>query len=180
MTLPDPSTIVPASLPSVPLKNRRLLPRHAAIYFVLGPDNALLYVGRSIALKQRWFSHHALSKLTAAGEVRIAWLEVKDSEFLSDLEVLCIKHFQPEMNRETTFRKRAKEREGIKAGELRINRLDDKTHRAAKMLAAHQGVSLNKFVLDAIELHCTRVALKTGLSEQILKLGNGKGEGKGK
>lgn len=64
--------------------------------------------------------------------------------------------------------------------ELRINRLDDMTHRIAKTLAAHQGVSLNKFVLDAITSHCMRVAHKAGLTEQIIKMGYPKEEGKGK
>jgi uncharacterized protein (DUF1778 family) len=64
--------------------------------------------------------------------------------------------------------------------ELRISRLDDMTHRIAKMLAAHQGVSLNKFMLDAITAHCMRVAHKAGLTEEVIKMGNGKGVDRGK
>jgi hypothetical protein len=52
--------------------------------------------------------------------------------------------------------------------ELRINRLDEATHRAAKMLAAHKKISLNKFVLDAIHHECIRIARKEGLVDAVL------------
>lgn len=53
--------------------------------------------------------------------------------------------------------------------ELRINRMADETHAAAKFLAARLGVSLNKFCLDAIHHECLRVAHKQGLTEAVLK-----------
>ena len=58
---------------------------------------------------------------------------------------------------------------GVEKMELRINRMDDETHAAAKFLAARMGVSLNKFCLDAIRDECLRVAIQHGLGNQLLK-----------
>ena len=52
--------------------------------------------------------------------------------------------------------------------EIRITQLDDTTHRAAKILAAHTGVSLNTFLCDAIHHECLRVAHQRGLTELVI------------
>ena len=53
--------------------------------------------------------------------------------------------------------------------EIRITQLDDTTHRAAKILAAHLGVSLNKFLCDAIHAHTLRVAHQRRLTELVIQ-----------
>lgn len=42
-------------------------------------------------------------------------------------------------------------------------------HAAAKTVAAHLGVSLNKFVLDAIQARCLFIAHREGITERVLR-----------
>ena len=51
---------------------------------------------------------------------------------------------------------------------IEIQNLHDTTHRAAKILAAHTGVSLNTFLCDAIHHECLRVAHQRGLTELVI------------
>jgi hypothetical protein len=41
-------------LPAIAFEDRRNLPDTPAVYFVLDGDNAVLYVGQSISIAQRW------------------------------------------------------------------------------------------------------------------------------
>jgi plasmid stability protein len=41
---------------------------------------------------------------------------------------------------------------------LQIRDIDEATHRRAKILAAHLGISLNAFLRDAIGRECNRIA----------------------
>lgn len=52
---------------------------------------------------------------------------------------------------------------------IQIRNVSEETHRAAKILAAHTGVSLNKFYLDAIHHECLRVAHQRGLTETVIR-----------
>ncbi len=57
------TTIGLVALPSLPLDERRDLPDTAAIYFVLAGD-AVLYVGQSVNVRQRWTVSLGLSRWT--------------------------------------------------------------------------------------------------------------------
>lgn len=94
-----PTTIAPSGLPSLPLADRRDLPDTAAIYFVLAGD-AVLYIGQSTSLRQRWVAHHRLKQLNQRGGCRIAWMTVDDAGLLGELERACIAHFSPMLNSE--------------------------------------------------------------------------------
>ncbi len=94
----NPSTIDPLALPSLPLLERRHLPKCPAIYFAL-EGNKVLYIGRTNNLNQRWTIHHRWQQLQAThGEVRIAWLECSNISLLSSIEDALIEHFQPLLN----------------------------------------------------------------------------------
>ena len=91
-------TVDPLALPSLPLVTRGELPNCPAIYFVLNGD-AVLYIGRTNNLYQRWIAHHRWHQLKAmSGDIRIAWLQCGDAKRLSDIETALIKHFQPSLN----------------------------------------------------------------------------------
>src|ERR1044071_961698 len=86
------------ALPSLPLDQRQDLPNVSAIYFVLDPCYALLYIGRAASLRQRWYQHHRLAQLLDLPSVRIAWLQVADRAQLDALEHDCIAKFKPSLN----------------------------------------------------------------------------------
>ncbi len=110
-----PITITPSALPSLPLNERRDLPDTAAIYFVL-TGTAVLYIGQSVSLWQRWLAHHRLSQLNEYGCCRIAWMQVDDVSLLDGIERACIAHFNPLLNDQDTAGGRA-----VKEGEEWVN-----------------------------------------------------------
>src|SRR4051794_23714059 len=85
----------PTELPSLPLAQRSELPSAPGVYFVLGEDNEVLYIGQSISLLRRWavFTHGKLSELKKLGNVRLAWIEMEATEALGDVESVLIRHF---------------------------------------------------------------------------------------
>ncbi|MEI2582370.1 GIY-YIG nuclease family protein [Scytonema sp. PRP1] len=92
------STIDPLTLPSLPLGERKQLPRCSAVYFVLA-ENRILYIGKTVNLLQRWAAHHRWSEFVKLfPTVRIAWLECSDETLLTEIEPLLIKEFSPELN----------------------------------------------------------------------------------
>jgi len=50
-----------------------------------------------------------------------------------------------------------------------IRNFDDSLHTAAKTVAAHEGVSLNKFILDAIQARCLLIAHKEKITERVIR-----------
>lgn len=52
---------------------------------------------------------------------------------------------------------------------IQIRDIDETTHRAAKILAAHMGISLDKFFCDAIHAHTLRMAHARGLTDTVLR-----------
>lgn len=95
----NPSSIDPLALPSLSLAARSQLPPCPAVYFVLEGER-VLYVGKSVNLRQRWLAHHRYKQLKAISSVRIAWLECSDPSLLPKIEVALIEYFQPSLNGE--------------------------------------------------------------------------------
>lgn len=94
----NPETVDPLALPSLPLATRAELPNCPAIYFVLNGD-AVVYIGRTNNLYQRWVAHHRWHQLKLmTGDIRIAWLECSDASLLSEIETALIEHFKPSFN----------------------------------------------------------------------------------
>ena len=98
MSVLAPETIDLTALPFIPLEQRALLPNIPAIYFVLGTDNHVLYIGRAAFLRQRWHKHHRLEEFLLMAHITIAWFAVANRQSLPTLEHLCITQFNPSCN----------------------------------------------------------------------------------
>jgi GIY-YIG catalytic domain len=93
----DITSIVPTALPSVVFTARQTLPCCSCVYFALSAEGAVLYVGQSQNLRERWYSHHRTEELRMLGCVSIAWY-VAPVEDGPDLENALIQHYQPALN----------------------------------------------------------------------------------
>lgn len=91
-----PATIDVLTLPCLPLGERKALPLCPALYFVLNVENAIVYIGRTKSLQQRWIAHH--KGFRESEGLRIAWLSVDDPVLLSSIETACIAYFDPPLN----------------------------------------------------------------------------------
>lgn len=94
-----------SSLPCLPLSDKSKLPSCASVYFALSAQGRVLYVGRSIDVRERLRRHHRVSLLEALGGVRIAWLKESNSLALQSIETALIKYFNPPLNRIPSFLK---------------------------------------------------------------------------
>ena len=92
-----PETINIASLPFLPLANRRDLPNSAACYLVIEGEK-IIYVGQAKSLLLRWQGHHRLKDFKKRKDVKIAWLIISDESLLREIETALIQWFQPELN----------------------------------------------------------------------------------
>jgi len=88
-----------SSLPSLSLSDKRKLPSCPAVYFALSSKDRVLYIGRSVDIRERLRSHHRVPLLEALGGVKIAWLEQSNSLALPRLEKTLIKYFNPPLNK---------------------------------------------------------------------------------
>lgn len=84
------------------LSHRHLLPECPAIYFVLDPENRVLYIGRATNLLSRWKGHHRceqLQRIHKKTPVRLAWLDYSQTpHLLAQVEDEFIQHYQPLLN----------------------------------------------------------------------------------
>lgn len=85
-------------LPSLLLSQKSILPACPSIYFVLA-ERSVLYIGRASNLLSRWKKHHRYAELQQLDNLRIAWMEVSDSQMLPAIETALIKQFKPKLNR---------------------------------------------------------------------------------
>ena len=90
--------IDPLKLPSLPLAERSQLPRQPCVYFVL-TDESVLYIGRTVNLRDRWLGHHRWEQLKELNEsVRVAWFKCSEHHLLNEIETALINHFEPPLN----------------------------------------------------------------------------------
>jgi hypothetical protein len=87
-----------ATLPSVSFEERRHLPQESAIYFVTDPGGAVLYIGKSVDIRQRWATHHLLPRLKPMSGLRIAWLVPDQARSLVSIESDLIRDLDPPLN----------------------------------------------------------------------------------
>ena len=95
------SSIEVLRLPSIPLDDRKDLPKLPGVYFAIGPDGVVQYIGQAASVHSRWNKsggHHQLRNLQEIGGVRIGYLcgQAIDRK---KLEADLIAHFQPVLNR---------------------------------------------------------------------------------
>jgi predicted GIY-YIG superfamily endonuclease len=88
-----------SSLPSLPLADKAKLPSCAAVYFALSSHNRILYIGRSIDIRERLRGHHRLTLLKSFGDIKIAWLKESNALALRRIEAILIEYFNPPLNK---------------------------------------------------------------------------------
>lgn len=91
----NPESIDPNSLPYLPFESKNKLPKIMAIYFVLDGED-VIYVGRSVNLKERWLNH-SLAPALELQNIRIAWLAIENPLHLG-FEFYFIERFNPKLN----------------------------------------------------------------------------------
>jgi hypothetical protein len=94
-----------SSLPCLPLSDKGKLPHFAGVYFALSSQGRVLYIGRSIDIRERLKGHHRLPLLEALEGVRIAWFKESDSLALQRIETILIKYFNPPLNKIPSYLK---------------------------------------------------------------------------
>ncbi len=99
MSVFSPESFDLFSLPYLSLSEKRNLPSCPAVYFALSSQGRVLYIGRSVDIRERLRSHHRVPLLEALGGVKIAWLEQRNSIALPRLERTLIKYFNPPLNK---------------------------------------------------------------------------------
>ncbi|MEH2034034.1 MAG: GIY-YIG nuclease family protein [Nostoc sp.] len=99
MTAPAPELINLSDLPSLTLNEKNKLPEITSIYFVISEKDEILYIGRTINLRQRWATHHRLTEFLSQHETaKVSWVEVKEASLLISLEKSMISYFKPSLN----------------------------------------------------------------------------------
>ncbi len=116
--------VKPHTLPSVPLNNKQNLPNVSCIYFVMDGET-VVYVGKTIALYERWRQHHRYENFKQIPDARIAWLEVSDRSQLLEIERAAIANFQPSLNQIPNNRQYA-DKLKHRNSERRVAHLSDK------------------------------------------------------
>ena len=93
--------ILLAQLPSVPFATLRPFPNTSGVYLALTADDVVLYIGSSVNIKHRWYSHKAhktlLGPLEALQCERIAWIACPCEELLP-LETRLMARWSPRIN----------------------------------------------------------------------------------
>jgi excinuclease UvrABC nuclease subunit len=90
-----PEKIHIATLPCVSLSCLADLPMAPALYFVLGDNESIRYIGRATNLRSRWATHHRRHAYQSSEGYMLAWLIVSDEGLLPALEEACIAYFAP-------------------------------------------------------------------------------------
>lgn len=86
-----------AELPSLPVAQRKQLPKCAAVYFVVD-DDVVLYVGQTIQLRARWKSHQKLQVALHHEHARIVWMQLEHAADRDWYEAEAIERFSPRYN----------------------------------------------------------------------------------
>jgi hypothetical protein len=92
------------ALPSVPFAERtKRLPDRPGLYFAIGDDSEILYVGMSRkSIRQRWKTWHGaaiqIAKEGLEARVRIAFVVYRDIDAVRHDERAAIREFRPAMN----------------------------------------------------------------------------------
>ena len=94
-----PESIDIETLPSVSMSERFDLPIVNGVYFVLGSQGEILYIGKAANLRKRWYGHHLLENRLRLATCKIAWLLADETILLDELEDACIAHFSPQWNK---------------------------------------------------------------------------------
>jgi hypothetical protein len=83
-------------LPKISFDERQKLPNKSGIYFACQFDE-VLYIGKSVDIRKRWYSHHKQKELELISGIEIRWLECQIEE-LNRFEQFYIEEFNPPLN----------------------------------------------------------------------------------
>lgn len=98
MNVKTPETLSDVlNLLSLPFAMKGQIPTTSGVYFVLGKDGAMLYVGQSENLRDRFTGHNRVSDFVKAGAQCIHWLECETADLLR-IEGDCIFALLPTLN----------------------------------------------------------------------------------
>ena len=154
-----------SSLPSLPLSDKSKLPSYAGVYFALSSHSRILYIGRSINIRERLRGHHRLPLLEAFENVKIAWLKESDSLALQRIETIMIKYFNPPLNKIPSYLKEEDTEKLVK-----YLTLGDRTHKnnviPINKLLTSQLSQTNEFLNQVETERKLHSPLEYGLSSQ--------------
>lgn len=123
----------------VKLEDRARLPQCSGIYFVQDDKDNVLYVGKSINIRQRWLSHLRHKQAKELNEAYVAWI-VADESVLSDLEEEYIGRLFPKWNGTT---------EGLSVPKRPA--IDEKLYYEMVKASAQVRKSVKQWLTEAIE-----------------------------
>ncbi|HEY9297509.1 MAG TPA: GIY-YIG nuclease family protein [Phormidium sp.] len=96
--------INPLELPNCVLLDKSTLPAIPAIYFVV-EESTILYVGSTLNLKQRWYTHHKYEVIIKDYlEARIHFYYIDNLDTLRSLETFFINELTPVLNSTKIFK----------------------------------------------------------------------------
>ena len=88
-------------LPFVTLENLESLPKTSGIYFALGLEGEVLYIGMATNFRKRWQGHHRYWNLMqVCSEAKLYFFEVSNTN-LAQLESELIELHNPKLNNKT-------------------------------------------------------------------------------
>lgn len=119
----SPESINLATLPSVALRDRAMLPTTPCIYFAIDSQGVVQYIGKSSNPRVRWQTHHKGVDLALIGGIRIAYLET-DADLLPQIERALIAYFRPPFNRLICDEPPTKDKSSVK-GVMKVRRTTD-------------------------------------------------------
>ena len=139
----NPEKIRLNELPFVPLDQRIELPEKPCIYFVLTPEEEILYIGRSRNLRLRWLSHHRLPDLKKIEGVRVAYLHIDQPSLLPQIEQAMIEWFNPRLNKTSVATAKQKR--------LSLKGFSDFHYKWGKLWSFAKNRPLSKLIVDVFE-----------------------------
>lgn len=93
----DILSLNPLNLKSVKIEERDNLPEESGIYFVID-ESKIYYIGMSVNLQRRWYSHHRQQDFNRIPNLQISYLDYLPKHYLKRIESTLINHFKPYLN----------------------------------------------------------------------------------
>jgi len=131
---------------SIHIKEKRFLPEIAAIYSLSLDGENSLYVGSTINLRQRVKGHTIFTEIPRRDEVSIFWTPCEESVLL-ETEQEWIDLLRPQLNRGPAI---WPERDRSKEHNLNLNPFPKDIHKAAKLEALSQRITLKQYIIDCL------------------------------
>lgn len=94
----DLTKINPSELSWVLINEKDELPEQSGIYFVIDNLETIHYIGMSINLRNRWYSHHRQEDFDLIENGKIAYISSMPKHYLKEIEATLIKTFIPKLN----------------------------------------------------------------------------------